>query len=417
MFVALVLSLVASGPNETESPVQRAELPPEVASFFKSWETGTLEGSEALLEWTVQADTETVDSVFHALDDPGHRDSAVSVGRALGAVPSFAVSSLRSSELRAPAIRVAALNILRHTAGIDELGTCFALALEEEEGSTAVLDALEAGLDGIFARNAHSIGRASTHIGGIDDFQKLRLIRSLGRHPVVGSFDVLGKLLGEDERFASMILSQIGRIANQNRPLGASLAGGHIRRLLESPTPRVRREAALALGKLQDTDSFEAIIEALDDSDARVAANAHWSLTAISSRNFRPEKRHWAAWYNAELTWWRGRGLQLLGDLQSQQPGSIASALNELSQHRLFRHAIAEELRGLIGARRNEIARLACTALVTLRSSVALPELVQALEHPDPRIREAAQRALRETTGLSLGPDGTCWQKALEGSW
>lgn len=61
-----------------------------------------------------------------------------------------------------------------------------------------------------------------------------------------------------------------------------------------------------------------------------------------------------------------------------------------------------------------EYARMLCAALPRYDDGAALVALVQALDHEETRVREAAQAALREASGLALPAHAGAWQEWLD---
>jgi hypothetical protein len=61
-----------------------------------------------------------------------------------------------------------------------------------------------------------------------------------------------------------------------------------------------------------------------------------------------------------------------------------------------------------------EYARMLCVALPRYDDGAALGALVQALDHGDGKVRDAAQAALREVSGLALPAQAADWQRWLD---
>ena len=375
-----------------------------------------------LLEWSARVGGPGVSALFAELGEMKDRrrdlTTVASLSRALESLPAVAADAVLGvgSDPSAESYRASGLWVLAHLGTYTDVGRAFNLSTTpgEQPASPATLDALEAALGGIFMRSPTHVGHVRDFMGTIDAAQKTRLIRALGRCPSGHAFAMLGELLAGNEAFHATILAQMGRIANATQPASEVRSIARMRELLHSSDLRVSSEAALTLGKVEDMESLDALIDLLDHPDERLSANAHWALMRISGRRFRPESRRWAAWHAAEREWWSTRGQELLETLRSGAAGEVSTALNELATHKLYRHSIAQALRPLLGDRRNDIVLLSCSALYSLRSAAALPELLAALSHPDTRIRESALRALQSTTGLDLPLDPDGWSQALD---
>jgi HEAT repeat protein len=66
-------------------------------------------------------------------------------------------------------------------------------------------------------------------------------------------------------------------------------AVGPLRSVLRDPEPPVRRNAAWALGAIDDDEAVPALVAALKDSDAETRSNAAWALGAIGDERAVPE--------------------------------------------------------------------------------------------------------------------------------
>ena len=182
---------------------------------------------------------------------------------------------------------------------------------------------------------------------------------------------------------------------------------------LDSESASRRGAAALALGSLQDAGAAEALIELLDDPSAGIRENAHWALTRITGLRFPLSPLPWRSWYRSETEWFQGEYVRHARGLGSSDPAVVTRAIRELGQRRLHRDTLALELAEVLYHPSPPIRLAACLALRELGSRAALPELVEALEDGDGRVREAAWSALRSLTLQDLPPDREAWLALL----
>jgi HEAT repeat protein len=168
-----------------------------------------------------------------------------------------------------------------------------------------------------------------------------------------------------------------------------------LRARLRSPEPGLRRLAALALGKLEDRESADELIELLAGEDALEIAAAHDALRWISGSDLGRQPERWSAWLAAERSWWEGTAPVELQRLGSGDRRTVHRALQELLRHPLFRHEIAPEVARLLSEEDEQLAVAGCSALAALGSSDPLPEMLELLPTTEGALREALMRTLQ----------------------
>jgi hypothetical protein len=239
------------------------------------------------------------------------------------------------------------------------------------------------------------------------------LARGVGGSGSVGALDPLARMLNRDRELDGLLLPQIGHLAGKAAEGSEWHIGLAVRGCLVDPRPGIRREAAIALGKLQDGESVGELIGLLDDDSSGVRKSALWALRAISGQDLGDQPTRWRAWYLEELQWWREVYPGVLETLRRGEPDEIGPAVAEMSLRSLFRHSMATDLASLLQHERPEIRLRACVALRELDSMAVARELVAALSDEDGAVREAACEALRAASDYTLPPEPELWIEAL----
>ena len=199
----------------------------------------------------------------------------------------------------------------------------------------------------------------------------------------------------------------------------------------------VRREAAAALGEIQDPKAVGPLIQALkyEKKNPRLVTTAAWALSKIGEPTVDPliqaledrskNVRMAAAWALGEIKDSRAVGpltqmveplIQNLGDKYSSVRGTAGGTLKKISQAlkyedwdvRLAAAGALKQIRDskavepLIQALKGKDwhARLAAArALGEIKDPIAVEPLTQALKDEDSRVRKAAREALEKLKG------------------
>jgi hypothetical protein len=227
---------------------------------------------------------------------------------------------------------------------------------------------------------------------------KPRWIRALGDVGSQPALELLGSWVGRPDEPSLVLVQEISRAAARlEPPFDASLRAS-VRACLSDGSPALRREAALAVGRLGDDESLPLLV-ALMEGESGPRRNAWWALKAITGRSFREDARPWSRWVAAEQAWWRDRSGAVLAELRSADEAVVAAAVQEIATHRYRRHELALELSAIAGEGGADRARLVCSALVQLGSPVARKGLEACLEHEDAGVRQRAAAGLRTMGG------------------
>jgi hypothetical protein len=168
-----------------------------------------------------------------------------------------------------------------------------------------------------------------------------------------------------------------------------------LRARLSAPDDGLARLAAMALGKLEDRDALEELIELLSSEDALEVKAAHEALRGISGSDLGAQPAAWRAWLAAEEAWWEEQAPVELQRLASGERKLVHRALQELQRHPLYRHESAPQVAQLLQEEDDLLVLAGCDALGALGSREALPALIDALALSEGALRAAVLRALQ----------------------
>ena len=328
-------------------------------------------------------------------------------------VPAIALERKRAGKNQ-PGERTCALLILRELGGSEDVKTMLELVAPAPE--VTVLDpltaeALRSSLGPLLGRDERAYTMVERQYARIHDALAPTLIATIGDRRSAAGLDVLLAWLAHGGTNVRLILAHINRTAARLEPVLPESSLLRVRLLLASDDESVRREAALAVGRLNDFDSLSELISMVEEDTRSVRDNAHWSLKHMTKLGVRPER--WIGWYQSEFSWWRDEAPALLNSLTLDSPADLIPAINEISHHRLFRKELAFELTQLLHHPNPNIVRLTCSALRSLQSRSVVKALVPLVEHPDEAVCIQACAALRTITGKDLPCDRRSWEQAV----
>jgi len=223
-------------------------------------------------------------------------------------------------------------------------------------------------------------------------------IRALGDVGSEHALELLGSWVGRPGEPSITLVQEISRAAARLEPPFDEGLRASVRACLSDGSPALRREAALAVGRLSDDESLPLLVTLLE-GDSGPRRNAWWALKAITGLSFREDARPWSRWVAAEQAWWRERSAPALAGLRSSDEATVAAAVQEIAAHRFRRHELALELSAIAGEGSPDRARLVCSALVQLGSPASRKALEAFLEHDDIGVRRSAATGLRAIRG------------------
>jgi hypothetical protein len=151
----------------------------------------------------------------------------------------------------------------------------------------------------------------------------------------------------------------------------------------------------------------------LASGEPLVATPARAALRAIAGADLGQDPEAWLAWREREFEWADAHVERVFEELLADDPGRVSAAIGELTRHPFFRHDAAAAIAAVVDREDPAIARVACTALVSLRSTRAIPWLVAALDVADEERAELLRSTLRDLTGLDLPAEAEAWRRAL----
>lgn len=313
---------------------------------------------------------------------------------------------------------LAGLRLAERVAGSGDLVRILTVARTPEEGDVSrwrsVRRTLDEVLRTVVTREPDGFQVAARLYGQRDWPEALSLARGIGASGRRQALDVLESLLGVHPENDASLLGEIGNLSDG---LGYWLSTSGISRVrdyLDSRDPHVRRQAVYALGRLEDYDSVEVLLDRLDDEDGGVRRVAHWALQRITRMTIAQDPPRWRTWFREESAWWAERSPNLLAVLRrSNAAKDLVAVLNEAGAKRLFRPQLTPEIVPLLGHDQEEVVRMALSALLSLRSREALPEIVPLLDRPEGEVRDLALRVLTELTGKELPPERAAWEAAV----
>lgn len=239
------------------------------------------------------------------------------------------------------------------------------------------------------------------------------LVRSLCATRVPTALHALPGSLGRDPALDLCILQELGKLGARFDPLADPDATARVRSLLDSPDPEVERAAAVALARMGDSASCNALIAKLKSEDPLTAASARWSLETLSGKKLGTDHETWWAWWVAETNWLDDELPHLTEQLLDPDASKVAAAIEKVVQHRVHRHDVALALRPVLQSENVAAQRIACDVLGRLGSPHAVPWLLEKLESPDENVRQAALGALHVITKIDLPLDVAGWRSAL----
>lgn len=308
-------------------------------------------------------------------------------------------------------LRVAGLEVMAEVGQDDDLELILALATVPEESSPRdpLLLALRESIRRVLGRDARAIVSLQTVIPDAAPQHQAHLLRALAETGGDRALRALSHLLDFAPQLAGQVLREIALAAEKSTPPHDQGVLESVRRLLLDDDAGLRRDAVLALGHLQDSESIAVLIDCLESEDAGVRKAALWSLRTISGLTLTATQARWRSWHAQETRWWSEQRPQLVAALRSQDVAAVADGIRRLSLQRLHRHEIAQDVAELVQSPRPELRFLAVSGLGQLGSRGTAPVLIDALADTDSTVREAACTALRKLFTSELPCEREAW--------
>lgn len=310
-----------------------------------------------------------------------------------------------------PALRREAQRLLGCMGSADHLKLLARLTQSFQERGTAPPElraGLIAAMGDILARDAAALAQMRSLFSESPPGLASSMVEALASLRPHAATRVLADLLGRSPGLDPLLLARLAE-RGRLRENGSENVFESVRRYLRQRDPALVSAAALACGQLGDDGAVETLIGLLDHLDERVQRSVFAALENISGLSFGREAARWTRWYQAEILWWEQEAEALLVRIERGRGLEFVRAAREALEHRLFRDRIAEAFAHGLVRQNGEEVLLSCRALEQLRSPLAVPSLVECLEHNDPLVRTAAWKALRAITGMDLPPEANSW--------
>lgn len=268
----------------------------------------------------------------------------------------------------------------------------------------------ESALEDVLAREPAGLREVASAFGQAHPSLLAHLIGAAGTVRSPEALGALAGLLGRVPEADPLLLIELGRVgAEVAHPVDERVLA-MVRRYLDSGEPRVVVETALVCASLEDGLAAERLVALVADPRPGVGPASRKALVQLTGRDVGDGAAAWQAWYREQSAWWEQQSKLELRLLADGPPVEVARILKDLVQRTHHRHEVAPKVAAVLRRPEVDLVALACAVLGHLRSPLAVPQLVEALEHPDARVRREAHRALLKTTGQKLPPDAAQWR-------
>ena len=271
-------------------------------------------------------------------------------------------------------------------------------------------DAVEEAFAGVLRRDARAYRRLRAGLRRLDPAHLESFARALGTVGSGAGIDLLGEIMG---RSASLDLAALDALGHMRRFQPETMEGRPADVVvfhLASLDPRIRRQAAISLGRLRDTDSVHLLIDMLGDMDGRARQGALWALREITGLRLPADRDRWARYQDDEMEWFATEAAALADRAAHGDTYTSVDALRVISSHPLFRSELSAAIVPALGHEEETAAVAACTALVRLDAPIGVAVLIATLADPRDAVRDAAHMGLLSMTGGELAADPEAWR-------
>lgn len=124
--------------------------------------------------------------------------------------------------------------------------------------------------------------------------QKAYIIQCLANAREPETAEIVGRYINdEDVSVRRAVVTALGRLKTQDRTLI-----GEVRAQLAAEDTHLRKEAALALGRIKDLESVPTLVAMINEEDDGLVGNVTWALKEITGQDFGRNVTGWQMWWD-----------------------------------------------------------------------------------------------------------------------
>lgn len=319
-------------------------------------------------------------------------------------------------------VALVALDLLAHSGEAEDLdhAVLFATPPPPAEGEQPSLTTYRSTgkkfaevVTALLERSPRTMERVCNYYGRHHEWVSLYLLRGVAGTRSFDALRRLPRLLNIVRRLDEVVLTEIGNVA---RDIETPLDSGsvlRVRMFLSSSNMTERRQAAIAVGRLDDYEAVPDLIGLLADEESSVRTSAYWALREITAMTIHAEPTRWRLWFDDETGWWAEDSATILAELHSADNAEVCRAIGECAKKRLFRRELTPHLVTMLDHPDATVVRAACSAFFALKATDATPHMVPLLEHPVEEVNFHALAMMQGLTGYSIGLEPEAWTQAL----
>jgi hypothetical protein len=348
-----------------------------------------------------------------SLDDPA-KQALCQALMAIGREPLLAFLRSRLVPAPSPEESLAALRCLEPVASLTEVDLCFAWAQGAQCSADGVGQRFKGLLAGLLAKDPARCIDLRVAILATNPAAAEAALLAVEQNPCREQGLLLARLLGNSAELDQSLIVRLGRYWQEHPAWIDSHALQVVRLLAENGSAACAAAALTALGRARDEDSLPVLLAAVEGGDRLRSSAAHLALEALSGLRIRSKPELWRRLHERSQLWEQARGEAARQALYQGDRGEVARSLREISEQRLARDRWSDAVcqvfrRGELGMSYQAVA-----ALRALASPRSIPTLLEQIsQSQDRRLRDLANAALVEITGIQLPADVGLWRGRL----
>ena len=245
----------------------------------------------------------------------------------------------------------------------------------------------------VLERHPEAYGTLLATVEDLEPLLQATVARAIGAAGGGQGLAVLERLMGRTVELDRAALEAVGQL-DPTDPACLDGCAGLLSWHLNSDDVESRRFATASMARHGGVDQLDALLSLLEAPDARVRRNAHLAVRSITGLDLGTSPEPWAAWLQRELAWYEHSSPGLLETAAQGDAGAAFKAMRELSEHRLFRRELAEQLAPVLSRPEEVLAVAACGALGRLGGPAAVAPLEDTLDDRREAVARAAATAL-----------------------